>query len=66
MKPPTTTKDAYIHAAMLAIVTPDEAASIEAMIWGEIFSSQLTARERRAADNEINRQAEAIFDRRPA
>jgi hypothetical protein len=65
MKPPTTTKEAYIHSAMLAIVTPNEEASIDATIWSEIYLSQLTLRELKAADKEIDRQAEAFFGRRP-
>ncbi len=65
MNPPTTTRDAYIQVALMAIVTPDEEASIEAMIWSEIYRSQMSIRELKAADREIDRQMAVICGPRP-
>jgi hypothetical protein len=61
MNAPTTPHEAYVYTTLQAIFTPDDGAALEAMIWAELYAAQLSHRERRTAEAQVDRMAEAML-----
>lgn len=61
MKAPSSPHEAYVYTTLQAILNPDDGAALESMIWAELYAAQLSHRERRTAEAQVDRMADAML-----